>query len=319
VPGSCGHLKYDAATPEIATLGLGVAALDYQRAGYAVLPLIRGGKKPHRMLPETGGVHHGSLLERDVRAWWSADPAANIGVATGIVSRLMVIDLDVKGGSNGPQGFAIWLLNESKELPAGCYVKTPSGGVHLWFRTPAGKPVPERPGILPGVDIKGNGGLVVAAPSMQLTSSMMRPGEQGGEQVPVPYDAHGCPLCQVPLAPPWLLDWAATAVSTGSARQAEHQDDSLDLEHAIKHGIPMGQRNHTLYRLACQLYRKHGTGPASADLVIGQIQLAWSASDRTDMPWREVLVTVESARRFIQQAERNDQIMMQQTIGWLGR
>jgi hypothetical protein len=231
----------------------------------------------------------------------------------------MVVDLDVKGGNNGPQVFWNWLAREAPaDLPAGCYVKTPSGGSHLWFRTPPGKPVPERPGILPGVDVKGNGGLVVAYPSMQLTSSMTRPGEQGGEQVPVPYDAHGCPLCQVPLAPPWLLEWAGTAVSAGSTSHPDSQDGP-DLEQAIRHGIPKGQRNHTLYRLACQLYRKHGTGPASADLVIGQIQLAWSASDRTDMPWREVLVTVESARRFIQQAERNDQIMMQQTMGWLGR
>lgn len=316
---SCSHLKFDSSTPGIDRLGLGVAALAYQGAGYCVLPLIRGGKKPHRMLPESGGVHHGSRLVTDVPRWWGADPAANIGVATGIVSNLMVVDLDVKGAHNGPRVF--WeFCHGQPDLPAGCYVRTPSGGSHLWFRTPKGVPVAERPGILPGVDIKGNGGLVVAPPSMQLTSPMIRPGERGGEQVPVPYEARGCPLCQVPLAPPWLLEWAATAAATGTSNP--DGGDSLviaDVETLKRTGIARGQRNSTFYRLACQLYRRHGTGTQGASLVAGQVQLVWSASDRTDMPWREVLVTIESARRFIEHAEQQDQLLMEKTMGWLNR
>lgn len=302
---TCPCLRYTAATPGINHLGLGVAALRYQQAGYAVLPLVRGGKKPHRMLPwdpaTPSGVHLASLDPR-APAWaWGQDPAANVGVATGSVSRLAVIDLDVKRGQDGPGEWGRFLAQYRLAMPASpAWVATPSGGLHIWLRTPAGVRVPERPAVLPGVDVKGDGGLVVAPPSMQLQAPLARPGERGGDPVPVPYAwSAGCP-CQVPDAPEWLLPWldvapGGTAAGPHEARDAEPPDPGT----LARNGIPRGQRNVTLYRLACSRYRVHGTGPDGAAAVLAELEAVMAASDHSDFTRSELLRITDSARRFV--------------------
>src|SRR5215469_15086352 len=234
-------------------LGLGAAALRYLKLGYRVLPLQRGGKKPHRMLPEHGGVHLATSYPSQVWEWWKQDPAANVGIACGQQSQLVVIDLDVKRGQMGPAVFAHFLREHGwlDGWPAGPWVKTPSGGVHLWVRTK--DPVPERPGILPGVDIKAAGGLVVAPPSMSLAHPASRPGDAAGVAVPVPlpYMWEGCP-CQVPLAPDWLTEWAHTAPTQGTQRSVE-EIKTVAIEELRKDGIEPGSRNVIMYQAACSL------------------------------------------------------------------
>src|SRR5690349_4260241 len=99
---SCSCLNFSSADPVVQRYGLGAAAMRYQQRGYAVVPLVRGGKKPHRMLPwrpaVPSGVHHATCFPSAAETWWAGDPAANVGVATGQISRLAVIDLDVKRG-----------------------------------------------------------------------------------------------------------------------------------------------------------------------------------------------------------------------------
>jgi putative DNA primase/helicase len=304
-----GCFTFSDSTPDIGRYGLGVAAMAYQNRGYAVLPLVRGGKKPHRMLPREGGVHHASHSQLHSASWWAGDPAANVGVATGSTSRLAVIDMDVKGAHNGPLEFARFAAQGrgGLPLPAGPWVRTPSGGCHFWLRTPEGVAVPERPGILPGVDVKGDGGLVVAPPSMALRGV---PGPEGhSEPVPVPYSWAGCP-CSVPAAPGWLLPWLASAPSLGTAAPTPAGDGGgeLDLAQLEASGIPRGQRNSTLYRAACKLSRLHGTSPSGSARVIERVRAIWEAGDRADLPWTEVLVTVESARRWVAKQERDELI-----------
>ena len=107
---SCGHQWGMPAGDEARAIGFGVAALRYASWGYAVVPCERGGKKPHRMLPPQGGVHWASTDPAQIREWWSQDPAASIGVATGQVSALAVIDLDVKAsGHDGKVSLGDWL------------------------------------------------------------------------------------------------------------------------------------------------------------------------------------------------------------------
>lgn len=311
----CRHFRYRDGTPGIGRLGFGIAASDYQHLGCAVLPLARGGKRPHRMLGETGGVHHASQYGADVTRWWTADPAANVGIATGSASRLLVIDLDVKGQHNGVNSlrqFLTGLTQGTYDIPQGAACATPSGGWHIWLRTPLGLAVPERPGILPGVDIKGDGGLIVAPPSMKLATGLARPGEPAG-QVPLPYRWSGGCACLAPEAPEWIFQWLGSAPAvSGSVPEG----DVPDIKDLIKNGIPRGQRNATLYKLACSLYRKHGTmsrEPAEA------VTRVWVSCDRTDFPWAEVAQTLDSARRFVAGQERNDALLRQRTMGWLER
>jgi hypothetical protein len=298
-PRACGHLDYD--TPHIRTLGFGVPALELVSLGYAVLPLARGGKRPHHMLDELaprgqGGVHLASADHAQIRYRYSLDRAAGIGVPTGQVNQLAVIDLDVKHDDDGPDNFARFLAANGLQLPAAPWSRTPSGGFHLWLRTPPGVPVPERGRILPGVDVKGDGGYVVAPPSMLYKTPLDRPGEHdGGEPVLIPYTwAEGWCPCRVPMAPPWLLPWLASAPPAGGGGSGGSGEAAPDLAELARTGIERGKRNKELHRLACSLYRRQGS---TSPVVLEELRRVWEASDQAGLPWREVLVIAGSARR----------------------
>ena len=299
-------------------LGLGAAALWYASMGYAVVPIERGGKKPHRMLPATGGVHHATTDPAMIREWWSLDPAAGIGVATGGISALAVIDCDVKGGHDGLENLAAF-CNENElrglfRIHHSVNAQTPSGGVHIWLRLAGGHP--ERPGILPGVDLKGEGGYVVAPPSCR----MIMPDDRGGERVypiPVPYQfLCGCP-CSLPLAPPWLGHWAATAISSNA--NSGMIEDAPDLDQLKQTGIAVGERNVGLYRLACSLYRRHGTDLNGSGKVLSEVEKVWRAGDTIGFTHRELLICIESARKYIAAQIEADELALRNASPWLRR
>jgi len=302
--------------------GLGAVALRYAALGYAVLPLARGGKRPHAMLGDRGGVHRATRDPDEIMDLWSLDRLANVGVATGSVNRLVVVDLDVK---HGAQGIAEWgrFLNgppPCPDWPNAPAVATPSGGRHYWLRTDG--PVPERPGILPGVDIKGDGGLVVAPPSVQLVSPIIRPGERSGtDQVPVPYDwVAGCPHA-APDVPTWFGSWLASAEPAPRAESQHTQTVGAPLDDAlaeyVKNGVPVSMRNREIYRIACGLYRRFGTDPHGSADVLDVIRQVYANTDKRDFPWREVLTCAESARRFVEHSRQREHERNAEFLRWL--
>ena len=289
-------------------LGLGAAALWYASMGYAVVPIERGGKKPHRMLPATGGVHHATMHPDQIRYWWSLDPAAGIGIATGSPSALAVIDVDVKGRHDGSTslGGLQFAWGMGPEYPR---VRTPSGGSHIWMRIPPGMPVPERPGCAPGIDIKGQGGYVVAPPSCRIVVPSGFDGERTAP-IPVPYSwADGC-ACSVPNATGLFGYWVNSVPAISTSANKPPEDDTPVYDVLVKSGIPRGQRNRVLYLTACSLYRRYGTHPVGAAEVLHKIEAVWQASDKTDFAWRELLVLAESARKFIAQQEAGERLAM---------
>lgn len=72
----------------------------------------------------------------------------------------IVLDIDVKGGATGLEDLA-QLEKELGELPPAMTVKTPSGGLHLWFRRPHDGPIGNR-SLAPGVEVRCDAGFVVA-------------------------------------------------------------------------------------------------------------------------------------------------------------
>jgi hypothetical protein len=91
-------------------------------------------------------------------------PGANVAIATGAVSGLVVVDIDCKD----VDGFAAWCALMSRlgvPYHQTRTVVTPSGGEHWYYRHP-GRDVPNSAGVLaPGVDVRGDGGFVLAPPS----------------------------------------------------------------------------------------------------------------------------------------------------------
>ncbi len=105
------------------------------------------------------------VTKDQVKSWWSRWPAANIGLITGELSGVIVLDVDAPAGQQ--------TLREMKlQLPPTAVVETGSGGFHYFFRHPgvACRNFAGRSGetILPNVDFRGDGGLVVLPPSRNI-------------------------------------------------------------------------------------------------------------------------------------------------------
>lgn len=129
------------------------------KQGQPVFPCKSGGPKPKAPLTRNG--LHDATLDRDVvKRWWQTQGHAAIGIPTGIIWD--VLDVDVKHGSDGrihlPYLQRMGLLN-------GCVrvALTPSGGYHLYF--PAAPGLTNKANATLGLDMRGKGGYVLAAPS----------------------------------------------------------------------------------------------------------------------------------------------------------
>jgi hypothetical protein len=299
---------------EAARLGYGAVALRYMRLGYAVLGTRPGVKIPHQAYGDEGGYKWATTDERMVPWLWERDRFAGVAIATGTVSDLMVIDIDVKGQHNGTASFTGLLNAQGWRLPPVPQVTTPSGGYHLWLRLPrsydgGGRPwkmeIPTRPGILPGVDIKGAGGYVLAPPSQARVDSMVRSdGSLGG--VLLPYRWSGGCACEVPEAPWWLYQWIMTAQATGSPHGGAGEPVPDVSELVAGGGLAPGSRNITLHRLACSLFRRYGTRPAGIGQARAQLDAVMAASDLNGFSHGERERTIRSALEWATAREAED-------------
>lgn len=137
------------------------AALEYAKAGFQVFP-VKQSKAPYIK----GGLKNASSDPAQIRAWWTQWPNANIGIVTGNASHgLVVIDLDVdpEKGIDGRESLRAWEAQHGV-LPATLCSITGRGGNHLLYYSM--QRVRNRTGVLPGVDVRGDGGYIVAPPSV---------------------------------------------------------------------------------------------------------------------------------------------------------
>lgn len=110
--------------------------------------------------PEKGWQEAATKNAQLVGKMFDEKPTANIGVLTG--GGLLVVDLDMKNGRQGLQSIND-LQHERGALPKTLTARTPTGGVHLYFRYDAAHHnVGNRANIADGVDIRGAGGYVLA-------------------------------------------------------------------------------------------------------------------------------------------------------------
>lgn len=138
------------------------AALDYvQRLNWAVFPLH--GKLPAIPKREGGrGCLDATKEAAGVRSFWRRYRGANIGIATGSKSGFWALDID---GDDGQQSL-VSLVALHGELPSTLRQITGSGGEHYLFSYDPCRPVRNRAAVLPGLDVRGDGGYIVAPPSI---------------------------------------------------------------------------------------------------------------------------------------------------------
>ena len=138
------------------------AAVDYIKMGLAVFPLEERGKRPKTK----NGCKDATVDAAQIKAWWQQWPEANIGIATGSRSgNIFVIDLDIdeNKGIDGYHTLEDW-QRENGNFPETWTALTGRGGYHLYFK--GDSEVRNRAGIVDGVDVRGEGGYVVAPPSI---------------------------------------------------------------------------------------------------------------------------------------------------------
>lgn len=134
-------------------------ALMYAKNGFSVIPIIPGQKKP---MIKWQQYQKGIAEPEQIIAWWSKHPNANIGIVTGKISNLFVIDLD-KHDPAYSDDITSQLIPESIVCPT---ANTPKGGQHLYFSYPSDSNISVGARIAPGIDFRGEGGYVVAPPSI---------------------------------------------------------------------------------------------------------------------------------------------------------
>lgn len=255
VAARCPHLRILTSDPAAARIGgLGAAALRYaDEIGLPVFKLKPGTKRPateHGFLDATTDL---AVIER----WWREDPRFNVGIPTGQPSGLVVPDLDRKNGADGAAEFARWLAERGLQLPPAVpWAETPNYGVHPFVRV-KGRTVQSRAGVLPGVDIRGDGGYVAVWPSGIRIRMLRRPGDPRDTRPMFgTYAWHGCP-CQAPLAPPELLDALDGLHGSGTGGTGGTSADSLPelppTEVLLERGIEHGGHDVNLSRLAARL------------------------------------------------------------------
>ena len=236
------------------------AALVYARRGWPVVPCHTpaGSRTPcscgHRDCGSPGkhprtrrGLHVATTDELQVRLWWDRWPAANVGICTGTPSGLVVIDIDPDHG--GEESLAA-LVRRRGPFFVGCRtVATGSGGRHFYFRHP-GVPVRNDTGrrLGPGIDVRGDGGYVIAPPSVHVS----------GRRYAVVSNAR-----VVPELPDWLVARLTSEPDPPSRRPQLPRVDrghrwgeaALDGELSQLARATEGTRNDTLNRIAFRLGR----------------------------------------------------------------
>lgn len=255
--------------------GLGRAAQVYALHDLPVFPVEPRGKRP---LVEHG-LHDASTNSGVIACWWSRWPAANIGLPTGAVSGLVVIDVDSEEGYEALLG-----LQRSHGAPLRTtWVRTPREGWHGYLLH-HGEHVPNSAGKLaPGLDIRGDGGYVVAPPSVGANGARYRRRERA-------------PIAPMP---PWLLcllrpgpavqpPRPATVASAGYGAAALRSEAE-----AVAHTAP-GQRNLRLFIAAARMGELVGAGlltQVEVETVLGAAALA------VGLTQREAEATISSGLR----------------------
>jgi Bifunctional DNA primase/polymerase, N-terminal len=143
------------------------AALQYASRGWAVFPLVPRSKVPFK---GSHGFKDATTDPATIREWWTAHPDANIAIATGQVSNLTVIDTDPRHGGH----LALEaLITEHGDLPATAIVRTGSGGQHYYF-SHVFTAAKGTNALGPGIDIKSDGGFILAPPSVHPNGTPYR-------------------------------------------------------------------------------------------------------------------------------------------------
>jgi hypothetical protein len=252
------------------------AALSYTESSpqFKIIPIRPGDKLP---LIKTGRDHaeHASSDPDTIEGWFRRWPDCQIGCPTGAASGVVVLDADRK---HDGEGLLAVLESALGPLPRDRVVRTRSGGLHVYLAHPAGgirvltgagpdSSLGKLLGGVPGIDVRGDGGIVVLPPS---------PGYTWIADDDEPFPA---------IPPVWLAGIQGAGLPPPRprpARPANAAPDSIDDVIARLSTILDGDRNATLFKIGVRLRHDGRTDGEILDALerINVARVSPSLSDR---------------------------------------
>jgi hypothetical protein len=197
--------------------------------------------------------------EDEVRGWWEKWPNANVGVATGRISDLVVVDIDPHRGGDPRE--------VHKKYPTELISRTGANGFHLFYKYPTNLDQVYNSVGEDGVDIRADGGYVVVPPSSHHSGR-----------------CYAWQLEGEPGSPP--LSYISAPSGEEPKEKGSWVTDTLET------GVSDGQRNHTAARLAGYFISKN----TPRDITT-QILLDWDKKNRPPLGEAVVRTTVASVQR----------------------
>lgn len=279
------------------------AAMSYARRGWPVFPLhtIKDGcctcgnskcSSPGKHPRTRHGLRDATTDPDVIRRWWTRWPDANVGIRTGAVSGIIVADIDPRHGGDGSLAE---LVREHGPLCNTVEAITGGGGRHIVFAHPGGV-IRNKANLLPGIDVRGDGGYIVAPPSRHVC---------GAYRWKPDHSPHDLPPA---AAPPWLLqrlaqEPAGTERRAGRPAKSPSGDDlSLLPEAAMRYvakapGAAEGRRNNVAFNLAGHLvaFELEGSGRRLTERQIIDLLRSWNHRNTPPLPDHELPAVVGSA------------------------
>jgi putative DNA primase/helicase len=211
----------------------------------------------------------------EINKWMNEYPSAGIGIITGKNSGVIVLDIDPRHNGH--------LSIKGKIIPPTVSVKTGGGGTHYYFRYPEGlDTIKSRANILPGIDLRADGGMAFAPPSIHPSKKVYEF-----------YETMGPEEIELAEIPEWLLSLIKEKQNSKNYnKKIDANDWSID--------IIDGNRNNSLTKLAGSLI-----GQGIEKQVVLQTLLAHNDNKcKPPLDKNEVISIVDS----IYSRENNDKI-----------
>ncbi len=251
-------------------------ALRYESAGLSVIPIQAKGKKP---LVKWEKFQKERPTTDQVNEWWQKWPDANIGIVTGDLSNVDVIDID------SGKGFS----EVTKLLPEGfktAEATTPRGGRHLYVSHREG--LGNATGFIQDVDYRGQGGYIVAPPSI---------GENGKPYAWVPGKSLG-EVQTEPLPQPIYNSLNKSIYIEGSSPDSNKR---LQIVTDSNNLLTQGRRDNDLFHLTNYLVK----GGMPQEEIQQYLRVIASKACNPPYPERDISVKIQSAMKRLQRRERN--------------
>lgn len=245
--------------------------------GVPVFPVWSESKRP----VTRHGFHDASTDIEQIEAWWSSTPEASLAIPTGQASGVVVVDIDVHGRVNGYEAAT---RTKQAGLLSGweLLVRTPSGGMHLYYPTTNAAEQRSWQSASSGIDFRGDGGYIIIPPSARMIGNHL--GRYTVERV-----NHGLTHSLDADRLREFLDPKPDRI-----RRPATGERGMDVRRlaAWVSRLQEGERNHGLFWAACKMAENDIPSDTALDALA-------AAGGSAGLAEREILTTVRSAYRTV--------------------